>query len=233
MARAPILHPHGPCSRGLFHARAGLVTASLDYLTDGPRPEGGSHRPASTSTLLSATGIDCRLARGELALARPVGEQLGRWLELPGLAGATAHYGRGELSAAIGEVDRAADHFARPAASSGGEDDPDVLPWRTAAAVASVRLGHRVEAIALARAEHLVLAGAADAAYSVAVGLRTLATVAAHRDPADLLRASTELRRRPGRPAAAQLDTDLAGLLLLAGGPSVVRLSPNRPTRRE
>ena len=68
-----------------------------------------------------------------------------------------------------------------PACSTPASDVPDLIPWRTAAALAAVRLGHRVEGTALAR-EHLALAGTAGAPYPIALGLRTLATVDAHTD---------------------------------------------------
>jgi DNA-binding NarL/FixJ family response regulator len=98
----------------------------------------------------------------------------------------------------------------------GSVDDPDVLPWRTAAALASVRLGHRSQATDLAR-QHLTLAGIAGAPYPIALGLRTLATVDAHTDRASLLRqALDEVDGVPAGRLVAQIGTDLAGLLLLS-----------------
>lgn len=206
--------------RGLFNARAGAIGAALGYLAAADEASEGALDDLRRATLLSTT-LECRLARGELAEARTVGDRLGVYLEHPGLTGATAHHGRGELCAAIDEVDLAAAHFARiPRLLPPGDDDPDLIPWRTAAAVAAVRLGHRVEGTALAR-EHLTLAGAAGAAYPIALGLRTLATVDAHTDRGSLLRqALDELDGVPSARLTAQIQTDLAGLLLLAGGPS-------------
>ena len=95
-----------------------------------------------------------------------------------------------------------------------------MLPWRTAAALAAVRMGHRVEGTALAR-EHLAIAGVSGAPYPIALGLRTLATVDAHTDRASLLRqALDELDGVPAARLKAQIETDLAGLLLLASGPT-------------
>lgn len=201
--------------RGLVNTRAGAIGAAVGYLD----------RAAATDALdvprraaLLTALIDCRLARGELTEARVAGEQLGVHLDQAGLVGATAHYGRGELCAAVNEIELAAHHFARvPRLLGPGEDDPDVLPWRTAAALTAVRLGHRVEGTALAR-EHLTLAGASGAAYPIALGLRTLATVDARTDRASLLRqALDELDGVPSARLTAQIETDLAGLLLLAG----------------
>jgi DNA-binding CsgD family transcriptional regulator len=205
--------------RGLLNARAGEIEAALGYLARAAAAAEGELTDLQRVTLLSTT-VECRLARGEIAEARSVGDRLGVYLEQPGLAGATAHYGRGELCAAVNEVDLAAAHFARiPRLLGPADDDPDVIPWRTAAAVAAVRLGHRVEATALAR-EHLTLAGAAGAAYPIALGLRTLATVDARTDRASLLRqALAELDGVPSARLEAQIQTDLAGLLMLAGGP--------------
>lgn len=216
--RAAILDPAELLGRGLYNARAGAIGAALDYLVRSGEAAAGELDDAQRSALLMTT-VDCRLARGELAEARNVGERLGVYLERPGLAGATAHYGRGELCAVANEVDLASAHFARiPRLLDTGEDDPDVIPWRTAAALAAVRQGHRVEGTALAR-EHLTIAGAAGAAYPIALGLRTLATVDAHTDRAGLLRqALDELDGVPAARLKAQIETDLAGLLLLAGG---------------
>jgi DNA-binding CsgD family transcriptional regulator len=206
--------------RGLRDARAGAIGAALGHLTRATDADDGRLDGLQRATLLSTT-LECRLARGELAEARHLGERLGPFLDQPGLIGATAHFGRGELCAASSEADLAAAHFARiPRLIDASRDDPDRLPWRTAAALAAVRLGHRVEGTALAR-EHLALADAAGAAYPIALGLRTLATVDAHTDRSSLLRrALDELDGAPAARLKAQIETDLAGLLLLAGGPA-------------
>ena len=215
--RAAIVDAAELLGRGLLNLRAGVIGAALGYLTQADEAAEGELDDRQRAALLVAT-LDCRLARGELAEARHVGERLGGHLESPGLAGATAHFGRGELCAAVNEVDLASAHFARiPRLLETGDDDPDVIPWRTAAALAAVRQGHRVEGTALAR-EHLTLAGAAGVAYPVALGLRTLATVDAHTDRTSLLRqALDELDGVPAARLRAQIETDLAGLLVLAG----------------
>src|SRR4051812_16873363 len=130
--------------RGLLNARAGTIGAALQYLARAGEAPEGELDDVQRASLLSTT-LDCRLARGELAEARAVGERLGLYLERAGLAGATAHYGRGELCAAVNEIDLAAAHFTRiPRLLDATTDIPDLIPWRTAAALAAVRLGHRV-----------------------------------------------------------------------------------------
>ena len=214
-ARGAVHDPEELLGRGLLNARAGTIGAALDHLEQARAAGADSFGEGQHATLLMTT-LDCRLARGELGAAGSVGEQLGAYLARPGIVGATAHYGRGELCAAIGEIEAAADHFARiPRLLDPAQDDPDRLPWRTSAAVAAVRLGHRVDGIVLAR-EHLSLARTAGAAYPIALGLRTLATVDAHTDRASLLRlALDELDGVPSARLKAQIETDLAGLLLL------------------
>jgi DNA-binding NarL/FixJ family response regulator len=216
--RGAALDPGELLGRGLFNARAGAIGAAIDDLSQAAIA--GSELGELERTRLLTALLDCRLARGELAEARRVGERLGAYLDRPAMTGATAHFGRGELCAALNEIELAAGHFARiPRLVDPGQDDPDLLPWRTAAAVAAVRLGHRVEGTALAR-EHLTLARRAGAAYVVALGLRTLATVDAHTDRTSLLRqALVELDGVPAARLKAQIETDLAGLMLLACGP--------------
>jgi len=207
--------PRELLSRGLFNARAGAIGAALGYLAESALTDDGVLDDAERATLL-ATSLDCRLARGELTEAAAVGERLEPLRDRPGPAGAAARYGLGELCAAGNEIEAAAAHFARiPDLLPPADDDPDRLPWRTAAALAAVRLGRRAEGTELAR-EHLTLAGVAGSSYPIALGLRTLATVDAHTDRTSLLRqAIDELDGVPAARLVAQVHTDLAGLLLL------------------
>ena len=206
-------------ARGYARARAGRIGEALEDL-DQVRSQGWDGVGDLDHAAVLTTALDCRLARGDLSTAMTHGEALGVLLDRPGLTGATAHYGRGELSAAAGDSDLAAGHFARSGRLlAGGHDDDGLLPWRVGAALAAVRLGHRREGAVLAR-EHLAVARAAQAPYAVALGLRTLASVDAHSDRTAMLReAQAVLAGVPAARLAAQIDTDLAGLLLLSGRP--------------
>ncbi|MBA2954948.1 hypothetical protein GON03_11465 [Nocardioides sp. MAH-18] len=213
--RGTLDHPRELLSRGLVSARAGAITAALGDLADAWVEGEGVLDDLERATLLTAS-LDCRLARGELTEARALGELLEPLRDQPGPVGASARYGLGELCAADSNVEAAAAHFAHiPTLLPPADDDPGRLPWRTAAALAAVRLGRRTEGTALAR-EHLALAGVNGAPYPIALGLRTLATVDAHTDRTSLLRqAIDELDGVPAARLVAQIGTDLAGLLLL------------------
>ncbi|HEU5036738.1 MAG TPA: helix-turn-helix transcriptional regulator [Nocardioides sp.] len=218
-ARDDLPSPHAVLTRGCARARAGRVADALADL-DEARQHWLDLSDLDRAALLT-TSIDCRLARGELSPAATDGEVLGVLLDAPGLVGATAHYGRGELSAATGDPDLAAAHFARVGRMLETDDRSyvDLLPWRASAALTEVRVGRRAEAVALAR-QHLALARAADAPYATALGLRTLATVDISVDRTATLRdARSALAATTAARLAAQIDTDLAGLLLLTGRP--------------
>jgi ATP/maltotriose-dependent transcriptional regulator MalT len=216
-ARDDLLDPHARLGRGCARSRAGLVTDALADLERVRTEAWGALDDLGRSTLLT-TAVDCHLARGELALALDRGQELAELLDRCGPAGAVAHYGRAELAAATGDDESTAAHLLRTAQLlADGHDDPDLVPWRTSAALAAVRLGRRAQGAALAR-EHVALARAAGATFGLAVGLRTLATVDAHGDHVALLReARAALAGASAERLAAQIDTDLAGLLLLGG----------------
>lgn len=215
-ARDDLRAPRALVTRGWSRARAGEVARALADL-DSARRSWTTLDDLEQAVLL-ATTIDCRLARGELGPAMDDAEALAPLLDRTGLTGAAAHFARGELQAALGDAELAADHHRRAGHLVAGADDPDLLPWRTAAALAAVRLGRGSEAVDLAR-EHLALARSTKAPYAVALGLRTLTFVDARADQDRTLReARAVLATVPAARLAAQLDTDLAGALLLAGG---------------
>jgi len=168
--------------------------------------------------LLLGTLVDCRLARGDLASALTLGDELSGLLEGAGLAAALAHQAKGELAAALGDPEAAVGHFTR-AGELAPDAGPDVLPWRAGAAVAQLRDGNARPAAELAR-EHVELAQASGSPYAMAGALRTLAAVDAgpHRVQ-HLLRARAVLAGTTAERLAAQIDTDLAGLLLLMPTP--------------
>ncbi len=111
-ARDVLRFTRSSLARGLTSARSGQITLALTDL-DGVRADPDAVLSDLDRAALLTTSIDCRLARGELSEALALGEQLGCLLDDPGPAGATAHHGRGELSAATGESDLAAAHFSR------------------------------------------------------------------------------------------------------------------------
>ncbi len=210
-------------------ARAGRIGEALADLEQ-LRATGWDDLDDLDRASVLTTAVDCRLARGDLSAAMALGETLGGFLDRPGLTGAVAHHGRGELSAAAGDSDLAAGHFTRAgrllAGGTGdigpgdiGPGDIGLVPWRVGAALAAVRLGRRREGAALAR-EHLGAARSSCSPYAVAVALRTMATVDAGSDRTALLREARDvLAGVPAARLAAQIDTDLAGLLLLSGRP--------------
>ena len=91
----------------------------------------------------------------------------------------------------------------------------DVLPWRAGAALAHLRNGDARAAGELARA-HVELARQTGSPYAMAGALRALAAVDAGPDRVQhLLRARAVLAGSAAERLSAQIDTDLAGLLLL------------------
>ncbi len=201
-------------ARGWQLAREGLVRqslASLEALHATRTVDPGTPDAA----VLLATRSDCRLARGELDEALELGNELAPYLELPGSAGAVAHHARGEIAAALDEPDSAALHFATAGAlATGKSDDPDLVPWRAGAALAAIRTGERTSAVRLA---HEQVDHAAGSPFATAHALRVLAAADPGGDHVALLRRARQvLQDVCARRLAAQIDTDLAGSLVLA-----------------
>jgi ATP/maltotriose-dependent transcriptional regulator MalT len=201
--------------------RAGALSEGLDQLlalhsTHGP----DSSEPlpdVELATLLGAL-VDCRLARGDLANAMTLGEELTPLLPGSGLAAALAHQAKGEVCAALGDAESAVAHFVK-AGQLAPEADIDVLPWRAGAALAHLRNGNARAAGDLAR-EHVDLARQGGSPYAMAGALRALAAVDAGPDRIQhLLRARAVLAGTAAERISAQIDTDLAGLLLLTHAP--------------
>jgi ATP/maltotriose-dependent transcriptional regulator MalT len=201
--------------------RAGALGEGLHQLltlhsTHGPH----SSEPlpdVELATLLGAL-VDCRLARGDLANAMTLGDELTPLLAGTGLAAALAHQAKGEVSAALGDVEAAVGYFVQ-AGQLAPDAETDVLPWRAGAALAHLRNGNARAAGELAR-EHVELARRSGTPYAMAGALRTLAAVDAGPDRIQhLLRARAVLAGTAARRLAAQIDTDLAGLLLLTHAP--------------
>jgi ATP/maltotriose-dependent transcriptional regulator MalT len=201
--------------------RAGALSEGLEQLlalhaTHGP----DSSEPLpdiELATLLGAL-VDCRLARGDLANAMTLGEELTPLLSGTGLAAALAHQAKGEVCAALGDAESAVAHFVK-AGQLAPDADIDVLPWRAGAALAHLRNGNARAAGDLAR-EHVDLARRSGAPHVMAGALRALAAVDAGPDRIQhLLRARAVLAGTVAGRLSAQIDTDLAGLLLLTHAP--------------
>jgi ATP/maltotriose-dependent transcriptional regulator MalT len=177
---------------------------------------------ADLATLLT-TLVECRLARGELAEAMVLGDELAPYLDNDGedpLSSALAHQARGDLAAALGDAELALTHFKRAGAIA-PDAPPERLPWRCGAALSYLRGGDARTASKLAR-EQVDAAQASGSPYAMATALRTLAAVAIDTGPdriQHLLRARAVLSGNRADRLAAQIDTDLAGLLLLTHAP--------------
>ncbi len=201
--------------------RAGALTEGLEQLlalhsTHGP----DSSEPLpdiELATLLGAL-VDCRLARGDLANAMTLGEELAPLLSGTGLAAALAHQAKGEVCAALGDAESAVAHFLT-AGQLAPDANIDVLPWRASAALVHLRNGNARAAGDLAR-EQVDLARRGGAPYAMAGALRALSAVDAGPDRIQhLLRARAVLAGTVAGRLSAQIDTDLAGLLLLTHAP--------------
>lgn len=218
----PTPSPAGRLGAAAETLRRGAVAAALDELTAIAEDE-SARAPMMPQDIarLQAMLLDCRLARGELSEAITLGEELSGHLVRRGLAAAIAHHAHGELASALGEPELAATHhLSAGLAAAGLAEDPEMLPWRASAALVMVRTGERREAVRLA-AEHHAVALRHPSSYALATSWRTLATA----DPGDqrisLLReARAVLAGSPAARLAAQVDADLAGLLLLTNRPA-------------
>jgi len=172
--------------------------------------------PPSVAAL--ALEMECRLARGEIALALGLGAEIATYDGRPGADAVRAAIALGELAAATGRDEEAAAHFLLAGQLAGEDVDPVELPWRARAAVSLIRLGRHEESRRLAL-EHLALARTRRSAYAVAGALRTVAAVCSGRREDQLRQARHVLGAGHAR-LSATIDTDLAGLLALMGGPS-------------
>jgi ATP/maltotriose-dependent transcriptional regulator MalT len=203
------------------HVRTGAIATALDALramaADATfRLELGAADDARLLALL----VDCRLARGDLAEAMTLGDEITTYLARGGPTGGLAHHAKGELSSALGSPELAAEHFlAAGAAVADHPDSPELLPWRASAALVLLRTGAHRRAAELA-AEHHRVALAHGSPYAVANALRTLAAADAGGRRVSLLReARTVLSGVEAERLAAQVDADLAGLLVLTNDP--------------
>jgi DNA-binding CsgD family transcriptional regulator len=172
------------------------------------------------SVLSLALDLECELARGDMSRAEVTGERLAVLASEDGLTGGLARCALGELAAARGDAEGAAALYADAGATLHGDlDNPDLVPWRTGAAMSLTYLRRHREAAELAQ-EDLALAHRTGSAYAVARALRTLAATTVGDGRIALLReARSTLDGVRADRLAAQIDTDLAALITLQGGP--------------
>ena len=201
--------------------RAGAVREALRHLQplyESRGPDAAEPLPEVELAGLLAALVDCRLARGDLAAAMALGEDAVPLLSAPGLAGALARLSHGDLATALGDDEAALEHYLT-AGRLGADAGPDALPWRAGAALARLRNREPRAAAELAR-EHLALARHSGSPYAMAGALRTLAAVDPGPDREQhLIRARAVLAGHRAERLSAQIDTDLAGLLLLSHAP--------------
>ena len=193
--------------------RAGKITEALHVLDACP-----VSAEALSAVRHAAALTECHLARGDLARAVSTGENVRAFTTYGGLAGGLAAYTLGEIASAQGNAELASLRYTEASEHVGPDlDDPDLVPWRSGAALALTRLHRPREADGLAR-EHLALARDGGTPYVLAHALRTAATTNAEGTRLLLLReAQTILKDVEARRLAAQVDTDLAVLLTLEG----------------
>ena len=163
--------------------------------------------------------MECRLVRGDLGEAMTIAEQLSPLLAVGGQAAALAHHTLGELELAQGDAESALAHYLAAGEIADALDIPaDVLPWRADAVVALVHTGGR-DADRMAH-DHHAAALRTTSPYAVAHALRALASADTGGRRLLLLReARAALEGVVAARLAAQIDTDIAGLLVLHASP--------------
>ncbi len=222
---APVEVPALRLSAAATQVRDGAITAALRALellaTD---TSARAQLGVTDETRLLALLLECRLARGDMSEAMNLGGELADHLtahgQTHGLALALAHQARGELAAALGDPELAASHhLSAGLASDGLPESPDLLPWRASKALALVRTQRAREAAVLA-SDHHRAAVRHGSSYAVAHALRVLAaTHTAGQRVAHLREARALLGAGRAERLAAQIDADLAGLLMLTSAP--------------
>ncbi|MGA8848195.1 MAG: LuxR C-terminal-related transcriptional regulator [Nocardioides sp.] len=217
LGTSSMLDPRLDDARALV--RHGKIRAALDALAQLDGSAAGCSFERHDHAELVALTIECLLARGDTALAASWGEQISGLVI--GRGAATALYARGELAAAQDLPDRSRELYLAAgeaeAAHAAGSPAPQHVPWRIGAALALVRCGDRRGAGDLAQTEHELCLSRGEA-HDTARALRALATtVADGRSARRLEEARALLGADESRRLAAQIDTDLAGLLVLGG----------------
>ncbi|WP_460793961.1 LuxR C-terminal-related transcriptional regulator [Nocardioides pacificus] len=210
--------------RGYLRARMGLVSEAMFDLEVALRPlarpsDGVPVPPRADVAAALASLVECHIAHGDLELATACAEPLAVLARNPGLGGAVALQALGDLAAAAGDDEGALRHYTHVGEQlRGGIDNPAVLAWRIGAALSLVRLGRVADAVALGR-EDLRIAREFGAPFAIAQALRAMAAIDPTADRVGVLReALAVLGDTPAPRLAAQIATDLAGMLVLTGG---------------
>lgn len=200
----------GPLRAAWTALRSGEVRRANDELARQARS--GADLSAEQSALLIALSVEGSLAVGDVGAATGAAELLASYCAGQDRSTqANAHLGLGEMAAATGDHATALTHHTTAGQAHDGGDV--IRPWRTGAALALVRLGRRQEATELAQAQ----VEAAGDPHVLATGLRALAVAQTDNDPIGVLRRALEAAELTlDRRLAAQIGTDLAGLMLLA-----------------
>jgi ATP/maltotriose-dependent transcriptional regulator MalT len=199
--------------------RAGQVLFAMRQLielVDGTEP--GTLDEVDRATLLAAL-VDCRLARGQLPEAMLLRAELAPLAALDGVAGAIATFSIAELTAVLGDREHAIPLYLAVGERAASRPVPvEVAPWRAGAVLTMVSTGRRdVRELAI---EHHEEAARSGSPYAVSLALRTLATANADGQRLPLLReARAALSGVVASRLAAQIDTDIAGLLMLSADP--------------
>jgi ATP/maltotriose-dependent transcriptional regulator MalT len=200
--------------------RAGQVLVALRQLTQlAADTDAATLDDVDQATLLAAL-VDCRLARGQLTEAAALRVDLVPLADVDGVAGAIATFAMAELAAVLGDPEHAIPLFLAAGERAGGLPvPPDVAPWRAGAVLSMVRTGRRdVRQLAVEHHEEAVRSGSP---YAVSMSLRTLANADAVGQRLQLLRdARAALEGVVASRLAAQIDTDIAGLLMLGSRPT-------------
>lgn len=193
--------------------RRGLVRQALALLATVQQDRDALHLTPIEQVAVTVLGLECHLAQGDLTPAAALGQQLA---VVVGEGSAMALCARGELTSALGAPETAADLFLA-AGQIGADDVRPILAWRSGAALALLRIGRRREALELAHA-HLAFVQVHGTVDDVAHALRTLATTEPDGQRQNrLLAARALLTFSESERLQAQIDTDLAGLMLLDG----------------
>lgn len=217
LAAAPGVGALSPPTSDLDDARRllrrGLVRQALAALQTVRQGRDQLHLTPVDQVAMVALGLECHLAQGDLNPAVALGQELAT---VVGAGSAIALCARGELTSALDDPETAADLFLA-AGQIGADDVRPILAWRSGAALALLRVGRRREALELAHA-HLAFVQVHGTGTDVAHALRTLATTEPDGHRQTRLRAARALLTfSESERLQAQIDTDLAGLLLLDG----------------